>query len=49
VVGYYKDILYGVIQINNPLVMAELVCSCEDIYPEELYNDIKMASHPPVS
>ena len=43
VVGYYKDILNGVIQINNPLVMAELVCSCKDIYPGELYNDIKMA------
>lgn len=43
VVEYFKDILNGVIQINNPLVMAELVCSCEDIYPGELYNDIKMA------
>lgn len=43
VIVYYKDILNEVIEINNPFVMAELVCSCNDIYPGELYDDIKLA------
>lgn len=43
VIGYYKDILNEVVKVNNPLVMAELICSCNDIFPGELYDDIKMA------
>ena len=43
VITYYKDMLNEVVKIDNRLVMAHLICSCDDIYPGDLYEDIKIA------
>lgn len=42
VVLYYKKLLGEATIIDNPLLLALLVCACCDIYPEELYEDIKI-------
>ena len=41
VIAYYKKLIQETTVRDNPLVLAFLVCACCDIYPEELYEDIK--------
>lgn len=41
VIEYYKKLISESSVMNNPLLLASLVNSCCDIYPEELYGDIK--------
>jgi len=43
VLEYYKELLNGALQDQNGFVMAEVVCYCDDLYPEEVYADIKNA------
>lgn len=41
VIAYYKKLINEPTIMSNPLLLALLVISCCDIYPEELYDDIK--------
>lgn len=43
VLGYYRELLNGGIKDNNHSVMAGIVCNCDDLYPKEIYDDIKRA------
>lgn len=40
-ITYYKKLFEKASVRDNPLVLAFLVCSCNDIYPQELYEEIK--------
>lgn len=41
VLAYYKELFQATSIKSNPLLLASLVHACCDIYPEELYEDIK--------
>lgn len=41
VIAYYKKLINKPEIMNKPLLLAFLVIACCDIYPEELYEDIK--------
>jgi len=43
ILEYYKELLNGDLEDEDGFVMAEVVCSCDDLYPEEVYEDIKSA------
>lgn len=43
VLDYYKGLLNGGLKDQHPYVLGEVVVYADDLYPEELYNDIKKA------
>lgn len=43
VINYYRELLKGGLRDQHPYVLAELVCYSDDLYPEEIYDDIKSA------
>jgi len=40
-IAYYKKLFEEASVRDNPIMLAFLVCSCNDIYPKELYEEIK--------
>lgn len=43
ILEYCKDLLTNNVENNNPIFMGEVVSSCYDLYPEEIYDTIKEA------
>ena len=41
ILEYYRILLNGGLKDNQPYVIAEVVSCCDDLYPEEVYDDIK--------
>ncbi|WP_047153960.1 DUF1186 domain-containing protein [Aneurinibacillus tyrosinisolvens] len=43
VIEYFRHLLTGGLKDQNEHVMAEIVCCCDDLYPQEAYDEIKQA------
>lgn len=43
VLEYYRSLLKEGIDDPSPYLMAEIICCCDSLYPDELYEDIKQA------
>lgn len=41
VMDYFKQLMNGKLTDTNYYLNAEIVCCCDDLYPEEVYADIK--------
>lgn len=41
VINYFKQLMNGKLTETNYYLNAEIVCCCDDLYPEEVYTDIQ--------